>query len=384
VACAASASVPPQPIASSSACGAMTRSGSSGRRTVGGIVRSMSRRAMLRARRFASLIRHARGARNRLIGRRRLSYASLAVMGMRILVTGGAGFVGSHLVERLRSVGEELHVIDDLSRGRAAWLAPDVAFSELDVRDVSGVTDVISRFRPTHVVHLAALHFIPAVDEAPNLARSINVDGTRALLDALQESPPEQLVFASTAAVYPNVAGPISEAHELGPIDLYGETKVEGESMLRDFAELTGAGAVVARLFNVIGRRETNPHVLPEIVDQLAGGASSIKLGALDPRRDYVNAADVAAALDVLLRRSSEGVAVFNVGTGCGTSVREIVDTCSEILGRKVTIEHDPSRVRTVDRLELLADASLLRERTGWAPQWTLERTLADLLHLAA
>jgi UDP-glucose 4-epimerase len=303
---------------------------------------------------------------------------------MRILVTGGAGFVGSHLVERLRSAGDDLHVIDDLSRGSAAWLAPDVSLSVLDIRDAPGVADVVSRVRPTHVVHLAALHFIPAVDEAPNLARSINVDGTRALLDALQESPPEQFVFASTAAVYPNVAGRISEAQELGPIDLYGETKAEGESMLRDFAERNGAGVVVARLFNVVGRRETNPHVLPEIVDQLAGGASSIKLGALDPRRDYVNAADVAAALDVLLRRSDRGVSVFNVGTGCGTSVREIVDTCSGILGRQVTIEHDPSRVRAVDRLELLADASLLREQTGWAPQWTLERTLVDLLHLAA
>jgi UDP-glucose 4-epimerase len=301
-------------------------------------------------------------------------------MTKRILVTGGAGFVGSHLVERLRDRGHDVHVLDDLSRGKAEWLADGAALSRVDIRDAALVMETISHVEPTHVVHLAALHFIPAVDEAPALAHSVNVEGTANLLAALAAVPPAAIVFASTAAVYPNVEGPIDEAVAIAPIDLYGRTKVEGEEMLREFADAHATDVVLARLFNVVGRRETNPHVLPEIVDQLRSGAESVRLGALDTRRDYVNATDVASALTALLDDHPSGVSVFNVGTGRAVSVQEIVDACGAALGRPIKIDHDATRLRKVDRPELLADSSALRRQTGWSPEWDLERTLADLL----
>jgi UDP-glucose 4-epimerase len=298
----------------------------------------------------------------------------------RILVTGGAGFVGSHLVERLRERGDDVHVLDDLSRGKAEWLADGVSLHQVDIRDAARVRETVSDIEPTHVVHLAALHFIPAVDEAPALAHSINVEGTANVLAALAAAPPIAIVFASTAAVYPNVEGPIDEALAIAPIDLYGRTKVEGEEMLRDFAGAHETDLVLARLFNVVGRRETNPHVLPEIVDQLRSGADAVSLGALDTRRDYVNASDVAAALAGLLDNHPTGASVFNVGTGRAVSVQEIVDACSAVLGRPIQIDHDAKRLRKVDRPELLANSSALRRQTGWSPEWSLERTLADLL----
>jgi UDP-glucose 4-epimerase len=301
-------------------------------------------------------------------------------MTKRILVTGGAGFVGSHLVERLRERGDDVHVLDDLSRGKASWLADGVSLFRVDIRDAARVAETVSEVEPTHVVHLAALHFIPAVDEAPALAHSINVEGTANVLAALAAAPPEAIVFASTAAVYPNVEGPIDEAVAIAPIDLYGRTKVEGEEMLRDFAGAHGTDVVLARLFNVVGRRETNPHVLPEIVDQLRSGADSVRLGALDTRRDYVNASDVASALAGLLDDHPAGVSVFNVGTGRAVSVQEIVDACGVALGRPIQVDHDATRLRKVDRPELVADSSALRRQTGWSPEWSLERTLADLL----
>jgi UDP-glucose 4-epimerase len=305
-------------------------------------------------------------------------------MSNRILVTGGAGFVGSHLVQRLRERGQAVHVLDDLSRGKREWIGEGVGLSQVDIRDTAGVARAVASVAPTHVVHLAALHFIPAVDEAPALATSINVGGTAALLEALHDVPPRALLFASTAAVYPNVEGAIDESCEIGPIDLYGRTKVEGEAMLRAFAEDHGTDVVFARLFNVVGRRETNPHVLPEIVDQLRAGNESIRLGALDTRRDYVNASDVGAALHQLLEDHPSGVGIFNVGTGRPVSVREIVETCSEILGRSIEIERDPSRLRKVDRPELVANSDALRRQTGWEPEWSLERTLTDLLLVGA
>jgi len=302
-------------------------------------------------------------------------------MTKRILVTGGAGFVGSHLVARLRDQGDDVHVLDDLSRGKAEWLADGVTLSRADIRDAARVMETVAEVRPTHVVHLAALHFIPAVDEAPALAKAINVDGTANLLAALDAVPPGVIVFASTAAVYPNVEGPIDEGLAVAPIDLYGRTKVEGEEMLRAFArDHQGTDVVFARLFNVVGRRETNPHVLPEIVDQLRLGAEVVRLGALDTRRDYVNASDVASALAGLLAEHPPGVSVFNVGTGRAVSVQEIVDACGATLGRSVRIDHDATRLRKVDRQELVADSSALRLQTGWSPEWSLERTLADLL----
>jgi UDP-glucose 4-epimerase len=301
-------------------------------------------------------------------------------MTKRILVTGGAGFVGSHLVARLRERGDDVHVLDDLSRGKLEWLADGVSLSRVDIRDAAAVEATVREVAPTHVVHLAALHFIPAVDEAPSLARSINVDGTANVLAALGSAPPAAIVFASTAAVYPNVEGPIDETVAVAPIDLYGRTKVEGEQMLRAFALAHGTDVVLARLFNVVGRRETNPHVLPEIVDQLRSGADAVKLGALDTRRDYVNAGDVASALSGLLDNHPEGVSVYNVGTGRAVSVKEIVEACGLALGRPIRIDHDAARLRKVDREELVADSSALRRQTGWSPEWSLERTLADLL----
>jgi UDP-glucose 4-epimerase len=301
-------------------------------------------------------------------------------MTKRILVTGGAGFVGSHLVASLLGGNDSVAVLDDLSRGKREWLGDGATLFCGDIRDAERVEEVVEEVRPTHLVHLAALHFIPAVDEAPTLAWTINVDGTETLLNALRGNPPKAIVFASTAAVYPDTPGPIDEARGVAPIDLYGRTKVEGEALLRTYADRHDTDVVLARLFNVVGRRETNPHVLPEIVEQLRTGSTKVKLGALETRRDYVNAEDVASALHGLLNRPPDGVSSFNVGTGRGVSVREIVEICETVLGRPVQIEQDPSRLRKVDRAELIADASAIGRQTGWKPTWSIERTLADLL----
>lgn len=296
----------------------------------------------------------------------------------RALVTGGAGFVGSHLVAELLGSGTEVAVLDDLSRGRREWAA-GATVHVVDVRRRDEVAAVVREVAPDLVVHLAALHFIPAVDDAPELAQAINVGGTQAVLDALAGRPPRRLVFASTAAVYPLVRGPIGESVEPGPIDLYGRTKLAGERLVSAYGAEHGVDVVLARLFNVVGRRETNPHVVPEIIGQIAAGADTVRLGSLEPRRDYVDAADVAGALAHLAATSPPGTVVVNVGTGVGTSVAELVAACSQILGRSLTIEVDPDRVRAVDRPVLVADVRRLAG-TGWSPAWTIEQTLRSLL----
>ena len=165
----------------------------------------------------------------------------------------------------------------------------------------------------------------------------------------------------------------------MSPVDLYGKTKVEGEQLLARFGSETGIRCVIARLFNVIGERETNPHVVPEIVDQLRQGATRLRLGNLHTRRDYTDVVDVAEALERLLLERSASM-VVNVGSGRGVSVAELVSACERILGREVTVETDLARMRTRDRAELVADPGLLRSLTGWSPKRSLEATLATLL----
>jgi UDP-glucose 4-epimerase len=301
-------------------------------------------------------------------------------MRRRILVTGGAGFIGSHLVERLVTAGERVAVVDDLSRGRREWVHAEAELHEVDVRDRDAVVRPIAQAAPDVVVHLAAMHFIPAVDGAPELAWDVNVNATRTVLDALTHRPPELLLFASTAAVYPDTRGPIPETCLPAPFDLYGETKLEGERLVREFESRAGTRCVVARIFNVIGKRETNPHVVPDLVGQLRDGSLSVRLGNLEPRRDYTDVIDVAAALERLLLLPDDVAGTFNLGSGRSVSVAELVRVCEQVLGRTVEIEVEPQRRRARDRAELVADPRLLREATGWRPTRSLRETLAELL----
>jgi UDP-glucose 4-epimerase len=301
-------------------------------------------------------------------------------MSKSVLITGGAGFIGSHLVERLVAAGERVATVDDLSRGRRAWLHPEAELFELDLRDAAGIRRVVARLAPETVVHLAAMHFIPDVEGAPALARDVNVSGTRVLLEALAPKPPELLLFASSAAVYPDRRGPIDETCPPQPFDLYGQTKLEGERLVAELAAKTRTRCVVARIFNVIGRRETNRHVVPELVGQLRRTNMPVRLGNLESRRDYTDVLDVAAALHRLLSPLPRGADTFNVGSGNSVSVAALVQICEEILGRAIEVEVEAERLRATDRAELVADPSLLRETTGWEPARTLQETMAELL----
>jgi UDP-glucose 4-epimerase len=301
-----------------------------------------------------------------------------------VLVTGGAGFIGSHLVERLCAAGERVSVIDDLSRGRREWIHPDAELYEADIRDSAALRRVATAVAPEVVVHLAAMHFIPAVDGAPQLAHDVNVNGTRSLLDALREQAPQLLLLASTAAVYPDSSGPIAETCRPAPIDVYGQTKLAAERLVSAFAGQVGARCVAARVFNVIGPRETNLHVVPELVGQLRSGAETVHLGDLRPRRDYTDVRDVAAALHALVDHPGGTAGIVNVGSGRSWSVGELVEECERVLGHSVHVETEEARVRTRDRAELVANPRLLQEVTGWKPFWPLRETLADLLGRSA
>jgi UDP-glucose 4-epimerase len=284
-------------------------------------------------------------------------------------VTGGAGFIGSALCRGLLTRGSRVVAYDNLRFGRRDLLPADprCILVEGDVRDADALRRVLRDTAPQAVCHLAAIHFIPYCIAHPDEAMDVNVNGTRQVLEACREVRPERLLFASTAAIYPAEEGPFTEDHAPGPIDIYGTSKLEGEELVRRFAAETAIPTVIARLFNAFGARDTNPHLIPDVLAQLVEG-DTVRLGNLEPIRDYVYLEDLAAALVALLDARSGGCAVFNVGSGEGRSVRDVLAAFEAAIGRPLRLVQEPARVRNVERLRLVADTGKLRE-TGWQPR---------------
>ena len=296
-----------------------------------------------------------------------------------VLVTGAAGFIGSALCRRLCSAGHRVVGYDNLSRGRREYLPPDVTLVEGDIRDAARVGETISASKPDWLIHLAAMHFIPDCIAHPQETLEVNVEGTRRVLDSCRGSSVRSVVFASSAAVYAPADGPCSEeATPLGPLEVYGESKLAAEEMIAAFHRETGIPMSVLRLFNAIGRNETNPHVVPHILGSLQT-SDEIRLGNTDARRDFVDTRDIAEAM-LAVAGSASGLRLFNVGTGVAYSADDIVASLRRILGRPVTVVHESKRERPAERMLLVADIERIRRATEWAPRVSLEETLTDLV----
>jgi UDP-glucose 4-epimerase len=235
----------------------------------------------------------------------------------------------------------------------------------LDIRDVLPLVEAVHTAQPDVVIHLAALHFIPWCNAEPARALAINVRGTQNVLTAAADAGVGRVVLASTADVYAVNDEPHSEDDVPAPTGVYGISKLAAEQLLASWVQRTSAVGVAARLFNIYGPGETNPHVLPDICAGLRAG-DLLRLGNLTPRRDYIYVDDVARVFADLAAHPDPPAEV-NVGTGRTASVEELVALIAELTGRDLNIRQDPAKLRPVDRPNLQANAGLLR------------RTLPDL-----
>jgi UDP-glucose 4-epimerase len=291
---------------------------------------------------------------------------------VRAIVTGGAGFVGSHVVDALLARGDEVHVLDDLSKGRRDNVPPPAELHVADIRDPDAVFDAV---RPEAVFHLAAQADVRVSVERPALDADVNVLGTVRILEAARRHA-AQVVFASSGgAAYGECDGPAPESAPLLPLAPYGTSKVCGEEYLATWNRLYATRHVSLRLGNVYGPRQM-PHgeagVVAIFMGLLRDGGTPTIFGDGRQTRDYVYVGDVARAM--LLALVQDG-GVYNIGTGAETSVLGLYDAVRAAAGIEREAAFAPARLGELQRSVL--DVSLAARELGWRPEHSLADGLA-------
>lgn len=295
------------------------------------------------------------------------------------LITGGLGFIGNELARQLCRDSQVI-ILDN--KNRVAPRIEDLRqlpIHEVDITSREETAKVIQEVKPRVVFHLAAIHYIPECNSNPERTLRVNVEATLGLLNACSAAGVEHFLLASSGAVYADSPEPLHESSPVGPVDIYGWSKWFAEQLCHWYARQTGLRITICRLFNNYGPRETNRHIIPEVLHQLKTG-DRLLLGNTLPRRDYIHTSDCAHALALLAQRAPVSVQTVNVASGHHASVEELIKIVGEILGRKLEVVTDPSRFRKADKLVQVADISLLDKLTGWRPEVELRAGLTRLL----
>lgn len=317
-----------------------------------------------------------------------------------ILVTGGLGYIGSHTVVELLAAGHEVVIIDNLSNSseevlnrieKISGVRPD--FFKGDIRDAVFLNKIFADTKFDGVIHFAALKSVADSFAERDEYFDVNVEGTRTLLDAMESHGVMRIVYSSTAAVYGTPeTSPISETSELRPANPYGETKVMCEKMLE---QRTGWGIVILRYFNPVGAHQSGligesskvaVNIASNIMEVIRGTRAFVQINGDDYDtpdgtciRDYIHVVDLAQAHLAALGRvmSHTGVSIYNVGTGRGYSVKEIVDAFANAVGHEIPVKIGPRRI--ADVVVAVADPT----RINTELQWRASRTLNDMAESA-
>jgi UDP-glucose 4-epimerase len=300
---------------------------------------------------------------------------------VKIFVTGGAGYVGSICVEELLERGDEVVVFDNLSEGHRFAIDPRATFIQGDLNDSNSVSLAINTSKPDAVMHFAASALVGESMQNPYKYFHNNVCGGLNLLNAMVENDVRRFVFSSTCATFgtPDQV-PIDEETPQNPINPYGESKVLFEKILRWFDQIHGLTFSVLRYFNVAGASERygehhriETHLIPRVLQVALGSLPNAEIYGTDfPTpdgtciRDYIHVRDLAAAHILTLSVDKSGS--YNLGTGGGTSVREVVDTCRKITGHAIPAIEKPRRPG--DPARLIASSEKARQSLGWKPQF--------------
>ena len=310
---------------------------------------------------------------------------------MRLLVTGGAGYVGSIVAQQLLVRGDEVTVLDSLARGHRAAVPEGAEFVQIDLLDPGSLAALLERGYDG-VLHFAALALVAESVAHPERYYRANVVGTLNLLDAMRAAEVKRLVFSSTCATYgePDTV-PISEDEPPKPVNAYGASKLAVDGMLADEARAHGLAAVSLRYFNVAGAsdpygedHDPETHLIPLILRAAAGQRDHVSVFGTDYAtedgtavRDYIHVLDLADAHLRALERAVPGRHdIFNLGTGTGYSVRQVIEAVRRVTGREFEVREEARRPG--DPPVLVAANAKARDGLGWTPVKTLDEMVAD------
>ena len=301
---------------------------------------------------------------------------------MKLLVTGGAGYIGSVVALQLVESGHEVTVIDDLSKGHERAVPEGASFVGVDLLDAEGLSRVLA---PGYdgVLHFAALSLVAESVEQPERYYRANVAGTLNLLDAMRAAGVPRLVFSSTAAVYGEPEEmPIPETASTSPTNPYGGSKLATDQLIGFYARAHGLQATSLRYFNVAGAsgdlgedHDPETHLIPLVLKAAFGEEESVKIFGTDyptpdgtAIRDYIHVEDLAwAHLLALEAAEPEEHRIYNLGNGAGFSVREVVEAARRVTGREIEAIEAPRRAG--DPPVLVASSKKIREDLGWVPE---------------
>jgi len=316
---------------------------------------------------------------------------------MRILVTGGAGFIGSHLVEKLLSLGHDVAILDDfndfydpqIKRQNIAAVAKDVAIHRLDLRDSGAVRNLFHREKFEAIAHLAARAGVRPSIQNPQLYYDTNVDGTLHLLDAARVTGVERFIFASSSSVYGNSKTvPFSEDRQLTQtLSPYGATKIAGESLCSTYSHLYGMRVVALRYFTVYGPRQRPDLAIHQFTRKIQAGKPIDQFGDGTTRRDYTYIDDIIQGTIAALKYDGPMFDIFNLGENETIQLRDLIAGIENALGQKAKINRLPEQPG--DMPVTYADISKARELLGYNPstrlsdglprfiEWFLQSSLA-------
>lgn len=314
---------------------------------------------------------------------------------MRILVTGGAGYIGSHFVKKLIESGYQAIVIDNLSRGHLEAIHPDAVFENVSLLNYEKLTGIISDYKPEAIVHFAAFAYVGESVENPDIYYENNVVGSFNLIRASKNNGINKFVFSSTCSIYGNPEKiPIDEPQKSIPINPYAHTKLIIEKMLKDFESAYGLRSVCLRYFNAAGAdhkgmigesHDPEPHLIPIVIHTALGKREKVFIYGNDYDtpdgtciRDYIHVNDLASAhikaLDYLIQGNKSEI--INLGTGSGNSVLEIIEKSRNITGRKVNYEY--AARRKGDPAILVADNKKALKLLNWHPEFSIDDIISS------
>ena len=300
---------------------------------------------------------------------------------MKILVTGGAGYIGSVCVEQLLNLGHGVTVFDNLTEGHRAAVDPRASLVVGELGDRDAITSAIRDAKPDAVMHFAAHALVGESMQNPSKYFRNNVASGVNLLDAMIDNGVKRFVFSSTCATFgPPDRVPIDETLPQRPINPYGESKLIFEKILRWYDEIHGLKFVALRYFNAAGATETfgedhriETHLIPNILKVALGQKEHVEIFGTDYEtpdgtciRDYIHIVDLAQAHILALGVAQS--AFYNLGTGGGTSVREVIAACERVTGKKIPVVEKPRRAGDPPRL--IAGSDKVKRELGWQPKF--------------